>query len=87
MDHTRNLLLIWVALLGLLALTVGASFVLTGPLSAAASLMIALAKATLIFWYFMHLREERGLVRLFAIGGSAWLLILLLLLTADYATR
>jgi caa(3)-type oxidase subunit IV len=45
------------------------------------------AKAMPIFWHFMYLREERGLVRLFAIDGSAWLLVLLLLLTADYATR
>jgi cytochrome c oxidase subunit IV len=87
MQRARSLLIVWAALLGLLALTVAASYLVTGPLSAAASLLIALAKASLVFWFFMHLREERGLVRLFAVGATAWLLILLLLLAADYATR
>lgn len=73
--------------MGLLALTVAASFVLTGPLSLAASMSIAAAKAALVYWFFMHLREEGGLVRLAAIGAIAWLMILFLLVGADYAGR
>ena len=83
----RSLLLVWSALLALLGLTVTASFLLAGPASFAVSLAIALAKAALIFWFFMHLREERGLIRIFAIGAAAWLLIMFLLIAADYGTR
>ncbi|MCL4767675.1 MAG: cytochrome C oxidase subunit IV family protein [Hyphomicrobiaceae bacterium] len=87
MSATRTLVLAWSALMCLLFATVGASFVLTGPWSIVTSLAIALAKAALIFWFFMHLREEAGLVRLVAIGAGAWLLILILLSMTDYATR
>jgi cytochrome c oxidase subunit 4 len=82
-----RLVLVWTALLALLLITFGASFVLTGPASVAVSYTVALAKAALIFWFFMHLREESGLVRLAAGGAGVWLLILLLLLFADYASR
>jgi cytochrome c oxidase subunit 4 len=83
----RSLVLVWAALLALLAGTVAASYVLTGPLSVAVSLGIASAKAALILWFFMGLRREGGLVRLFAVAATAWLAILLLLLSIDVATR
>lgn len=87
MGGIRPLLLVWAALLALLALTIAASFVLTGPLSLAASLSIALAKAALVFWFYMHLKEEGGLVRLAAVAAGAWLLILFALSASDFATR
>lgn len=81
------LVLVWAALLMLLALTVGATFAPIGPLKPAVNLGIAFAKTTLILWFYMHLREERGLVRLAAIGAGAWLGILFLLLLTDYLAR
>lgn len=87
MTGIRPLILVWAALLVLLGLTVTASFQFSGPASIAASLGIALAKAVLIFWFFMHLREESGLIRLVAIGAAAWMLILFLLAAADFTTR
>lgn len=87
MSGIMLLVFVWAGLLGLLALTVGASLVLTGPVSFATGMGIALAKATAIFWFYMHLREEGGLIRLVAIGAGAWLLILFLLAAADYTTR
>lgn len=83
----RTILLVWAGLIGLLALTVAASLVLTGAASLAAGLGIALAKAALIAWFFMHLRGASGLVRLAAAGALIWLLILLTLTGIDYATR
>ena len=83
----RSHVFTWVALIVLLGLTVLASFILSGPASLAASMGIALAKATLIFWFFMHLSEEGGVVRLFAVAAIAWLLIFGLLMATDYATR
>jgi cytochrome c oxidase subunit 4 len=87
MKGAKPLVLVWAALMGLLALTLGASFVFTGPLSLVTSLGIAFTKAALVFWFFMHLREEGGLVRLAAVGAGVWLLILFILSAADYTTR
>jgi cytochrome c oxidase subunit IV len=87
MSVVRSFVWTWVSLLALLALTLAASFVLTGALSLASSIGIALAKAALIFWFFMHLREESALLRLVAVGAGAWLFILLLLSAMDYVTR
>ncbi|WP_035484794.1 cytochrome C oxidase subunit IV family protein [Geminicoccus roseus] len=87
MTGLRPLLLVWLALLALLAATVAASFVLTGPLAMSTAIAIALAKAGLIFWFFMHLHEASGLIRLVAVGALVWLLILFTLTSADYATR
>jgi cytochrome c oxidase subunit 4 len=87
MSGIRNLLVVWVALLALLALTVAASFVFTGPASLGASLGIASAKSALVYWFFMNLREEKGLIRVVALGAVAWLLILFLLAGTDYLTR
>ena len=84
---TRILVTVWAALMMLLALTIGATFLPIGGFKPAVNLAIALAKAGLIFWFYMHMRHERGLVRLAAIGAGAWLLILLLLLSSDFLTR
>jgi cytochrome c oxidase subunit 4 len=77
----------WIALMGLLALTVGATF---GPFGAAKpfiNLGVAFAKAGLIFWVFMHLREQGWLARLVAVAAVAWLAILIALTQTDLATR
>jgi len=86
-QELQRLLPVWIGLLVLLAMTVGASFVLSGAPSLAASLGIALAKAALVFWFFMRLRAEGGLVRLIALAAGAWFLLLLLLSFADYLMR
>jgi cytochrome c oxidase subunit 4 len=86
-DAFRSLIAVWGALMALLAATVIGSFLLTGPSSIALSLGIALAKVALVFWFFMQLRRESGLVRVFAVGAAVWLMILLALTGTDYATR
>ncbi|HSV03270.1 MAG TPA: cytochrome C oxidase subunit IV family protein [Phenylobacterium sp.] len=78
---------VWAALMTLLALTVGATFGPFGALKPAINLAIAFAKAGLIFWFFMHLREESWLPRLVAVAAVAWLLILFGLTQADLVTR
>ena len=81
------LLMVWVALLALLALTVAATFLPIGGLKPVVNIAIAFAKALLIFWFFMHLREFPGLVRLAAGAAVLTLVIQLLLLSSDYLTR
>jgi len=87
MSQTRSLVLIWLVLLALLSISVAGSFVFTGPLNLLVSWGTATIKGALIFWFFMHLREETVLERIMAVGAIAWLAILLIMTGADYATR
>jgi cytochrome c oxidase subunit 4 len=77
----------WAGLMVLLVLTVGVTFAPLGPARLWLSLAIAAAKAGLIFWVYMHLREQDGLARVAATAALAWLLILLLLSGADVWSR
>lgn len=81
------MIFVWLALLLLLAVTVAASFVAAGGVNVAVSLGIAFCKAALVFWFFMNLRAENGLIRIAALGAVTWLLLLLLLSGTDFATR
>jgi cytochrome c oxidase subunit 4 len=83
----KRLAIVWLALLALLALTVAGSFTVTGAANVVVSFGVATAKVALIFWFFMQLRTEQGLIRVFAVGAIAWLLILLTMAAIDYATR
>lgn len=84
---TLHLIMVWFALLVLLSLTLTASFLPLGSWNPVVSIGIAILKSALIFWFYMHLKEEGGLVRLVALGAAAWLLILLLLISSDVVTR
>jgi cytochrome c oxidase subunit 4 len=83
----RQLVLVYLALLALLALTATATLLPVGPWSTPLALGIAVAKVALIFVYFMRLREQPGVVRLFALAGFLWLALLLALTFTDFATR
>lgn len=83
----RPLVLVFVALLFLLALTIGAARLPLGYLATPVALAIAFAKTFLIVSWFMHLRRAGGLLRVFAAGGLFWLGIAITLTLADYAGR
>jgi cytochrome c oxidase subunit 4 len=80
-------LLVYVACLVLLAATIGVAQLELGALNPLLNLSIASLKALLIAWFFMHLREGSGLVRVFAASALFWLLILFGLSLSDYLTR
>ena len=85
--HARTLVFVWFVLMGLLALTIGASLLPLGAAKPVANIGIAVAKAVLIFWFYMHLRELDGLVRLAAVAAVVTLLILIGITSTDYLTR
>lgn len=74
-------------LLLLLVMTAGAHHLLAGPVSLITAMLIAVAKALLVASVFMHLRYEAGIIRLFALAGLCWLLILIVMTLADFTTR
>jgi cytochrome c oxidase subunit IV len=71
----------------LLVFTALATLLPPGPWALPVALAIATAKTALIFWYFMQLRQQDGMVRVFASAGFAWLAIAGVLTFADYLTR
>ena len=75
------------ALLALLALTYALSFVDLGRFNFAAALAIAAAKALLVVYFFMELREGVDAVRFLAGAGFVWLGLLLAGTLADLITR
>jgi cytochrome c oxidase subunit 4 len=85
--ETRLLLVVWLALMVLLASTVAVTFSPVGPLKPLFNLAIAAAKAGLVLWVYMHLREQRGMNRVAALAALAWLGILLAMTLIDLGSR
>jgi cytochrome c oxidase subunit 4 len=83
----RVLLLSWLVLLLLLALTVAAAYWPLGTFNTVVALTIATVKTLIVAAIFMELRESRGLLIPFAGAGVFWFAILLWLAFTDYATR
>jgi cytochrome c oxidase subunit 4 len=75
------------ALLALLALSFGLSFVDLGRFGFAAALAIAGAKALLVAYYFMELGDGVDAVRFMAAASLVWLGLLIAGTLADLITR
>jgi cytochrome c oxidase subunit 4 len=82
-----KLAMVFAALLAVLATSAVLSRYLHGAIGTSAALALAAVKMGLIFWFFMRLRVQSGVVRLFAAAGFLWLAIFALLSSADYLTR
>ncbi len=76
-----------VALMLLLVATVAAAKMELGALANVANLGIAIIKALLVALFFMHLRYREPAMRVFALAGLFWLVILFTLTLSDYLTR
>ena len=79
---------IWVVLLVLTGVTAGVAFIDLGPFNTIVALAIATLKAVLVILYFMHLKyASEKMTSVVVVSSIFWLLILLALSLADYATR
>ena len=78
---------IWIILLCFTALTTGVAFIDLGPFNTIVALVIAVCKASLVVFFFMHLRHSEGLVRIVAGIAIFWLCILIVISISDFATR
>jgi cytochrome c oxidase subunit IV len=83
----KTYLFIWLVLLLLVALTVGAAFVHLGRLNPAVAVTIAVVKAGLIALYFMHVRYSPRLIAVVICGSLLWLGIMFMYSFGDYMTR
>lgn len=78
---------VFIALLGLTALTIGIAFIDLGPFNTFMALAIAITKALLVVLIFMHVRDSSALTWLVVGGGCFWLILLIVLTMSDYLTR
>jgi cytochrome c oxidase subunit 4 len=78
---------IFLALMVLTAATVGAAFVDLGQFNFLVAMIIAAFKASLVIWYFMHVKYASQLTKLTVATGVFFLVILLSMILIDYATR
>lgn len=62
--NTKTYLFVWVALLCLTGLTIKAAQMKMGEWSMVANIAIASSKASLVLWFFMHLKYEKRLFKL-----------------------
>lgn len=83
----RHLILSWAALLVLLGISAGAAYLPLGVGHEFLPVCIAVAQALIIALVFMNLRGRLTVRTIFAAAGFYMLLILLGLITTDYATR
>ena len=75
------------ALIVLTFATVGVAKVDLGEWNVVVALSIAVAKATLVILYFMHIKYSKRLTQLVVAAGFLWLLLLLGLTLSDFLTR
>lgn len=80
-------ILIWIILLLLQGASWGASQAPWGEWSTLVNFGVPSISTFLTAYFYMHLKEEKGMTRIFAIGGAAWLVILFSLILSDYRTR
>jgi cytochrome c oxidase subunit 4 len=78
---------VYIALMVLLAATVGAAFINIEPFNFALTMLIAVAKAVMILLIFMHVRYSERLVWVFSCAAFLWLALLIAMSLNDYFTR
>jgi len=79
---------IWITLLVLTVVTALVARVDLGPFNTIVALVIATFKALLVVLFFMHVKyTSEKLTKIVIVSAIFWLLLLLVLSMADYATR
>jgi cytochrome c oxidase subunit 4 len=78
---------IFLTLMVLTTITVVVAYVNLGEFNKVVALGIASVKATLVILYFMHVKYSSRLTKLVVVAGFYFLIVLLGLTMADYASR
>jgi cytochrome c oxidase subunit IV len=78
---------VFAALMLFTALTVWAAFQHLGVWNTPLALAIAVTKALLVAWIFMHLRHSPKLTIFVVAASVLWLAFLILITASDYLTR
>jgi cytochrome c oxidase subunit IV len=79
--------MVWLSLLALTAATITAAGLAFGRWSILAAILIAAIKGTLVLFYFMHLKYESMLLKLFMTVALLTLAVIMILTFADLSFR
>jgi caa(3)-type oxidase subunit IV len=83
----RHIGIAWLALVTLMLLSLGSSYLRLGTFNAVTGLVVASLKGAIVVWVFMRMRECGVLIRLAALAGLGLWAIQVTLTGVDYATR
>jgi len=87
-DSPAGLFAVYASIIVLFFVTLGMSLAgALGKYTIFAQLAIAATQATIVAYYFMHLKQGDRIVILTALASIFWTFILFVLFMADYATR
>ncbi len=91
-EPVRTYVFVFLALMVFTGLTVfAAAFDLSAAgipfLNDLVAMAIAITKAALVVWFFMHVRHSTPLTKLVVVGALLWLVFLVTLTLGDYDTR
>jgi caa(3)-type oxidase subunit IV len=89
-DHVSPVSLyitIFASLMVLTAVTVGAAFINLGQFNFLVAMLVAGFKASLVVWYFMHMKHQSHLTKLALAVGMLFLVIVLGETMIDYASK
>jgi cytochrome c oxidase subunit 4 len=78
---------IFLALMVLTAATVGAAYINLGSFNFPVAMAIAIFKASLVVWFFMHVKYQSHLTKLTLATGIFFLAILLGMMLIDYTGK
>jgi len=81
--HTKTYVVVWLALLALTGITITVAGMHLGAFSMFTSLLIASLKASLVLWFFMHLKYEEKLFKLMLLIPVATLTVVIGLTFSD----
>jgi cytochrome c oxidase subunit 4 len=84
----KNYVMVWLALMiGTVSTYLIAEFVDMGVWNIVVALLIAATKMSLVIYFFMHVKFDDKLTKLFVAGGFIWLFILISVTMVDYLSR
>ena len=75
--RTKTFILVWTALVILTGVTIKAAQMRMGEWSMLANLLIASAKASLVLWFFMHLKYEKKMFKMLFLVPIATITIII----------
>lgn len=83
----RTYVIIWIILTIMTFVTYGVAQIDLGPFNVVIALAIAAFKMMLVVWFFMHVRTDNPLTKLFVFAGFFWMAILFVFTLGDYFSR
>src|SRR5215469_12748864 len=86
-DSVKTYGIVFAALIVATVATTMVAYIDLGVLNPIVALAIAVCKACLVAFFFMHVRHGTRLTKLVLSGGLVWLGILLMFGLTDFATR